>query len=247
MPVRLAAAVAGREQAAEMLRHEEQSLLAKIYSPLKSKSAGPLMSPSRRPRTPIKMQTIPLMGLPPNSPRTLSPLKPAAATYPEPLAEAVADEERVSLTEFLRMTAVQFLEGLDTKRRQPAFKPAAAAEEPSAASCMEAEFLHYPMLELAEFSCRELRENIDEGNTLCERLEAETLVESPEVFREYLAASVEEQAQLCAQFKLIKAFARLQAKGVWYEWRAKLVNGVLASLGQNLAALRDDDAALAAA
>jgi len=43
------------------------------------------------------------------------------------------------------------------------------------------------------------------------------------------------------QFRLLKSHSRLLAKGVWYEWRKKLMQGVRAIMEKNLKGLLEDE------
>lgn len=70
-------------------------------------------------------------------------------------------------------------------------------------------------------------------------------VAPPLLFAEYAAASAEVRAIMDTQFKLIKTNARAQAHGVWYEWRAKVTQGMKAGLQRHLDGLERDTAVLA--
>ncbi|KAK9448898.1 Spc7 kinetochore protein-domain-containing protein [Limtongia smithiae] len=215
---------ARRDEAMTSLQAEEQSALARIYSPIKDR-AGP---PASTTKTPRQEANVFRMHVEAGTPRSRGGYSP------------------VSLTEFLSMISVQFLTGLNTKRRNTTFlQPAEHQVEPTFTSSVLSRQLQRPLLELYEFSCRELRKNIQEGNEMFERLDDETSEENPALFRRYMSATVDTQVAYCAQFKMIKNYARLQSKGVWYEWRAKLLDGVMNTLTKNLAALKEDAPKLA--
>ncbi|KAK9240496.1 Spc7 kinetochore protein-domain-containing protein [Lipomyces kononenkoae] len=235
-----------RKQAIEALKFEEQEALSKIYSPLKASS---LASPSSS----ITKKSIKSLS---DIPAPVMDLEPLAAagdkTSLRSHAPVVRSEEEdsnlpISLNEFLRMTSIQFLEGLNTKRRNTTFlQPIKALSEPSLSATVRSRQLHCPMLELFEFSCRELRKNIEEGKELFDKLEISTTEKNPELFRQYVCSSLDGQAAFCAQFKVIKSYARLQSKGVWYKWRSKLLNGIMGSLNKNANSLKTDCANLKA-
>ncbi|KAK9453031.1 Spc7 kinetochore protein-domain-containing protein [Dipodascopsis uninucleata] len=219
----------------ESLKFDEQEALAKFYSPLKSYNANASSPTKASSKKSVRMLSD-----------TLSPVlsRPDLAVK-IPVTEVVEQDDnshsRISLTDFMRLTSVQFLEGLNTKRRNTTFIHADAnITEPTFEQVTLSKLLDCPMLELHEFSCRELRKNIEEGNQLFERLEAETVEENPLLFKQYLSSSIDRQTSFCAQFKTIKSYARLQAKGVWYEWRAKLLDGVMSTLNKNVASLNED-------
>lgn len=58
------------------------------------------------------------------------------------------------------------------------------------------------------------------------KIENDSLDERPLLFHEYTAAPKSVKDLMDKQFKIIKAYARIQAKGVWYSWREKLLEGV---------------------
>ncbi|KAK9389544.1 Spc7 kinetochore protein-domain-containing protein [Lipomyces mesembrius] len=243
-PIKLPASSA-RRQAIESLKYEEQEALSKIYSPLKSTSlTSPTMSATKES---IKF----LSDIPAPVMMKLEPLVDSGEKTPlrshAPVVEPEEEESYLpmSLNEFLRMTSIQFLEGLNTKRRNTTFlQPSAALSEPTLSATVLSRQLHCPLLELFEFSCRELRKNIEEGKDLFDRLETSIMEENPGLFRQYVCSSLDGQAAFCAQFKVIKSYARLQSKGVWYKWRSKLLDGIMNSLIKNTNALKDDCANL---
>jgi kinetochore protein Spc7/SPC105 len=57
-------------------------------------------------------------------------------------------------------------------------------------------------------------------------IETETLEENPPLFREYLSATPDVRVLMDNQFKNVKTHARLLSKGMWYEWRMKLLDGL---------------------
>ncbi|KAK9354129.1 Spc7 kinetochore protein-domain-containing protein [Lipomyces doorenjongii] len=243
-PIKLPASSA-RKQAIESLKYEEQEALSKIYSPLKSTS---LISPTT---STTKKSIKFLSDIPAPVMMKLEPLVDSGDKTPlRSHAPIVEPEEEnsylpISLNEFLRMTSIQFLEGLNTKRRNTTFlQPSEALSEPTLSATVLSRQLHCPLLELFEFSCRELRKNIEEGKDLFDRLETSIMEENPELFRQYVCSSLDGQAAFCAQFKVIKSYARVQSKGVWYKWRSKLLDGIMSSLVKNTDALKDDCANL---
>ncbi|KAK9365132.1 Spc7 kinetochore protein-domain-containing protein [Lipomyces kononenkoae] len=238
-PIKLPVSSA-RKQAIEALKVEEQEALSKIYSPLKAASvASPSSSIAKKEIKSLSDIPAPVMQL--------EPIVDAGdKNSPHSNATIVQSGEEdnylpISLNEFLRMTSIQFLEGLNTKRRNTTFlQPSEALSEPSLSATVLSRQLHCPMLELFEFSCRELRKNIEEGKELFDKLEVSTTEQNPEIFRQYVCSSLDGQAAFCAQFKFIKSYARLQSKGVWYKWRSKLLDGIMSSLNKNANSLKTD-------
>ncbi|KAG5437222.1 hypothetical protein PCANB_001014 [Pneumocystis canis] len=148
----------------------------------------------------------------------------------------------ISLTDFLKMTSISFLDGLTTtKRRETTFFPCFMLKSPSLKELIYAVSLTLPSLELYQFSCKELQKYIEEGKEVVNKIEENTSEENPLLFREYITASPEIQVIMNGQFKLLKNYSRLYAKGVWYEWRDKLLLGLKEGLEKNLEGLKKDE------
>ncbi|CAN6638104.1 hypothetical protein TRVA0_016S02520 [Trichomonascus vanleenenianus] len=149
--------------------------------------------------------------------------------------------ENISLQEFLKLISIEFMDGfLTSTRGHSSFGlTSEPTEDPTLLDYVLAT-QKIPMLELYDFSCREMRNNVRDTKELFTQLESETLEENPILFREYLEASADTKQIMNAQFKLIKSYARQQAKGVWYDWRSQLTNGVHEAMKRNLKDLQDD-------
>lgn len=73
---------------------------------------------------------------------------------------------------------------------------------------------------------------------MIEGIEQDTLEDPPLLFREYVGAPTELKRIMDSQFKLVKTWARLKAKGGWYSWRDQLLGGVMPALHKNADGLR---------
>jgi len=73
---------------------------------------------------------------------------------------------------------------------------------------------------------------------MIEGIEQDTLEDPPLLFREYVGAPLELKRIMDSQFKLVKTWARLKAKGGWYSWRDQLLGGVMPTLQKNAEGLR---------
>src|SRR5271163_1103005 len=80
---------------------------------------------------------------------------------------------------------------------------------------------------------------------MIEGIEQDTLEDPPLLFREYVGAPPELKRIMDSQFKLVKTWARLKAKGGWYSWRDQLLGGVMPALQKNADGLRRDLSRLA--
>lgn len=195
------------------------------YTPLRSvkKPSGSINS------------TLDVVG---NSSPTPSKKKDLSTSLP-PIQEP--EYQNVSLQDFLNMISIDFMDDFLTSTRGHSsfgvtYEP---SEEPNFTDyVVSAQKL--PLLELYDFSSREMKNNVKDAKELFSQLEAETLEENPLLFREYIEASADTKQVMSSQFKLIKSYARQQAKSVWYDWRTQLTNGVHEALKKNLKSLQDD-------
>ncbi|PUU77847.1 Spc7 kinetochore protein-domain-containing protein [Tuber borchii] len=215
---------------------------------------------SGRRQTPRKRAVV----IAPETPVIVEPANPTLAQseeqspeeeMPDQAFEEEEEESRISLQEFLNMTSITFLDGLTTtKRRQTGFPGLKKGRrsmddeaEASLADCVIAGACTVPMLDLFQHSCRELKKYIREGREVVRAIEDDTLEENPLLFREYMEAPPDIKLIMDTQFKNVKTHARFLAKGIWYEWRMKLLEGVRAALEDNLKGLKDDETLLSEA
>ena len=68
---------------------------------------------------------------------------------------------------------------------------------------------------------------------MIEEIERDTTLDPPLLFQEYVEAPVSLKKIMDGQFKILKTWARLKAKGGWYSWRDQLLGGVMPSLNKN--------------
>lgn len=162
--------------------------------------------------------------------------------------EEEPDEEEegdpITLSDFLKDVGIQFYDDLDIGV-DPANRISVNL------SSLDPELIDYykancklPLLEVLELSCRELTTKISQEKSQYEDIKNSALPESQNFFKEYYSSSFPEQLKLRSHIQLIKEYSRQQAKQVWYEWRIKLMENVLADLNANLQLLESDKAAL---
>ena len=171
----------------------------------------------------------------------------------EPAAEQ-DDVEPLQLQDFLNMTNIHFMELTTTKRRHTT-APGSATKRltrpsgeniPKAGTitfddCVAAGFCTVPMLELYQHSCRELKSYISEGRQVIRSIEAETFADNPPLFREYVTAPPDIRVIMDNQFRNVKTHARLLSKATWYEWRMKLLEGLMQGLHRHVDDMKADD------
>ncbi|KFY45544.1 hypothetical protein V495_02919 [Pseudogymnoascus sp. VKM F-4514 (FW-929)] len=144
-------------------------------------------------------------------------------------------EDRIQLQDFLNLTSIRFMELTTTKRRHTIAPNAAAQDgsedqirkdDGSLENCVVSAACTLPMLELFQHSCRELKKYISEGRKMVREIETETFDENPPLFQEYISATPDVKKLMDSQFRNIKTHSRLVSKGMWYEWRMKLLDGL---------------------
>ncbi|KAK2594800.1 hypothetical protein QQS21_007487 [Conoideocrella luteorostrata] len=158
------------------------------------------------------------------------------------------DDGRIHLQDFLSMTSIRFMELTTTKRRHTIAPQSLqdgstvdGGDSMTLESCVVAGACTVPMLELYQHSCRELKNYIAEGRRIVKKIEAETLEDNPPLFREYISATPDVKALMDNQFKNVKTHARLLSKAMWYEWRAKLQEGLKEGLLKVSEDMREDE------
>ncbi|EON62519.1 hypothetical protein W97_01742 [Coniosporium apollinis CBS 100218] len=170
--------------------------------------------------------------------------------------EVVANEERIELQDFLNMTKIRFMDLTTSKRRHTAFPSAAhdgkalsaldqtEGAAPDLESCVVAAVCTVPQLEMFQHSCHELKKYISEGKDVVRQIEADTYGENPPLFRDYLAAPLDQRHLIDNQLKNLRTNMRLQSKEIWYGWRSNLLENLKTGLMRTEEDLANDDLTL---
>lgn len=228
------------------------------------RKTAPLLSPVKRGMTPKKSQTPQKQATPKQktptpkkkTPRkSLSPKKrvvfgaePEEEEEPE-VDEDVSEIERISLSEFLSLTKISFMDVSASKRRATvapsAFRDIDVDDKEEtldryvvAGACVVPEY------ELYSHACHEMKRYISSGREAVRQIEANVEEENPLLFSEYLAAPPDQRAVMDKQFLNARANARLDARGEWYSWRSTLLGTLKTSLLSTLEDFKHDDASL---
>ncbi|RKP34697.1 Spc7 kinetochore protein-domain-containing protein [Dimargaris cristalligena] len=153
----------------------------------------------------------------------------------------------ISFDEFLELTCISFIEGLDTSvvKRSPVTEDDSIQDRVSQLSCYaKAAASASPELELYQFLCSELDQNTQKGAQTIAKMASEMRINNPSCVLEYLLAPRPEKLELELYFKLLKTHARLHSQKMWYTWREMLLQPVLAAYDQGLAQLQADQEAV---
>lgn len=163
-------------------------------------------------------------------------------------AEEEAGYPAISLSDFLKMITVEFMDGLfmnstrDQRQHQQEMALVQGKEQDKDSNLIDyaTAMAKIPTLELYNFSFQEMRKNITEARELLSQIDAETLEDTPLLFREFIEAGPDLKQAMITQFKLIKNYARHQARGVWYDWRVQLTQGLKEALVKRMETVQHD-------
>lgn len=242
------------------------ALLSNNIKLLSTPRKATLASPVKRGMTPKKSQTPQKLATPKQKTPTPKKKTPRRSLSPkkrvvfgaEPEEEQPADEdvdedasgiERISLSEFLSLTKVTFMDVSASKRRATvapaAFRDMDVDETPEtfdryvvAGACTVPEY------ELYSHACHEMKRYISSGREAVRQIEADVEEDNPLLFSEYLTAPPDQRAVMDTQFKNMKQHARLEARGEWYSWRSTLLGTLKAGLLSTLEDFKHDEASL---
>ncbi|KAH9967917.1 Spc7 kinetochore protein-domain-containing protein [Russula dissimulans] len=95
-----------------------------------------------------------------------------------------------------------------------------------------------PQLKLYSHVATDLQRWIEHSKEIYREAEAEAAKVTPMLFREYLMADGQMQAELLPQLKLIKANDHATAKSQWYDWRLQWVDQLYAIADQGFGELQ---------
>lgn len=242
------------------------ALLSNSIKLLSTPRKASLASPVKRGMTPKKSQTPQKQATPKQktptpkkkTPRkSLSPKKRvvfgAEPEKDEPIVEDVDEDvseiERISLSDFLSLTKISFMDVSASKRRATvapaAFRDMDVDETPETLDrYVVAGACTVPEYELYSHACHEMKRYISSGREAVRQIEANVEEENPLLFSEYLTAPPDQRAVMDYQFKNLRTNARLEARGEWYSWRSTLLATLKASLLSTLDDFKHDEACL---
>lgn len=211
----------------------------------KRESFGYVSQSPRRRSISDEMSLTPLRMMKESSQEGLN-LKQAVVTTIVPLAseevemaDITDDYEPVEFKTFLKAAGIKFYDDLNVRDNSNDLTLAPFDHDSVGLVDYLSGLQKLKRLELINFSCNELRKNIEEGKLLFENLDKEVSEENPPLIREYFEATDQVQNTMNIQFQVLKNYARQQAKSVWYTWRSKLVEGVRQGLILNKRSLED--------
>ncbi|AAS53314.1 AFL058Cp [Eremothecium gossypii ATCC 10895] len=198
------------------------------YSPSRqANSSNPVLSPADVPKLPHDNYAM-------------------KAVDQQPKEEPV---EPISLQMFLDTTGISFVIDLDgVQNYDPiTFTYTDRIEDISTRQIYDALYLQIPLLEIYAFIVKELHRRILDSQRLFQELEEQISNNPPPyLFRNYFESSDEVKQLMKEQIVLIKSFARLEAKKVWFEWRCQHLKGIKSVLEENLSLVQTEYAEVVA-
>lgn len=142
----------------------------------------------------------------------------------------------VSLNDFLKDISIRFYDdleiGIKSVDRISISLPKINDEESYKFDEFVTAMNKMPLLELYDFSCKELTKNIKDGTVLFDQFNQFTMENNPRLFKQYYLSSPNEKLNMKSEFQLIKDYTRLQAKEVWYGWRTQLIKNLIIQLDE---------------
>ncbi|AGO13099.1 AaceriAFL058Cp [[Ashbya] aceris (nom. inval.)] len=157
--------------------------------------------------------------------------------------------EPISLQMFLDTTGISFVIDLDgVQNYDPiTFAYTDRIDDISTHQIYDALYLQIPLLEIYAFIVKELHRRILDSQRLFQELEEQISNNPPPyLFRNYFESSDEVKQLMKEQIVLIKSFARLEAKKVWFEWRCQHLKGIKSVLEENLSLVQTEYAEVVA-
>ncbi|KZP12027.1 hypothetical protein FIBSPDRAFT_755571 [Athelia psychrophila] len=144
------------------------------------------------------------------------------------------------------MTGIRFMDEIVAPRRQSMAHPARPSSDTEAdlAAYVVAMAIDVPQLELYTYVARDLEAWIVRSRDIFAEAEVEAARDMPELFREFVGAPEDGQAELLHQLKLIKANTQASARGEWYDWKLQWVEQLFGKADKAFADLTADAEAL---
>ncbi|KAF7978879.1 hypothetical protein HWV62_44371 [Athelia sp. TMB] len=152
----------------------------------------------------------------------------------------------ISIEQFFEMTGIRFMDDLTAPRRKSLAPPSrrrsssAQDDDLALASYVVALAIDVPQLELYTYVARDLEAWVARSRAIFAEAEAEAARATPELFREFVGAPEDGQAELLHQLKLIKANTQASARGEWYDWKLQWVEQLFGKADKAFADLTAD-------
>jgi kinetochore protein Spc7/SPC105 len=212
----------------EIAQRDEEAR-ARSRSPARVLSPAPKASRAASPTNEIDQDEDAVMQI----------VNPAAQWREDVQEQSFSSEEdgpHISIEQFFNMTGIRFMDEITAPRRstihpsalRPRRHSSPSSTFPADSDIPLAEYVtamsvDVPQLELYTYVSKDLEAWIERSKGIFLEAEAEAEKITPELFREFVAAGEDGQAELLHQLKLIKANTHGNAKSEWYDWKLQWV------------------------
>jgi hypothetical protein len=184
----------------------------------------------------------------------VEPVNPAAQWREDVVQEQsfVVDDDGplISIEQFFNMTGIRFMDEITAPRRSTVHPSALRTRRHSSPSSstesniplaeyVTAMAVDVPQLELYTYVSKDLEAWIERSKGIFMEAEAEAEKITPELFREFVGAGEDGQAELLHQLKLIKANTHGNAKGEWYDWKLQWIEQLYGKAEKGFADLEE--------
>lgn len=96
------------------------------------------------------------------------------------------------------------------------------------------------LLALYEFSCEELKKNIQDGKNVFSEFNKTIENNNPQLFKDYYLSDESERFNMNMKLQLVKDYTRHQSKKTWYDWRTQLTKNLILELEDKYVELTHD-------
>lgn len=207
----------------------------KVQREKESRERTPPSSPTRQlPAPQIAGPSSPIADQDDNT--EMEMINPAAQWREDVQEQSFSEEDSplISIEQFFNMTGIRFMDEITAPRRStihPSALRPRRHSSPSSAADFDIPLAEYvtamsvdiPQLELYTYVSKDLEAWIERSKVIFKEAEVEAEKITPELFREFIGAGEEGQAELLHQLKLIKVNTHANAKSEWYDWKLQWV------------------------
>ncbi|KAK9720770.1 hypothetical protein K7432_003928 [Basidiobolus ranarum] len=144
----------------------------------------------------------------------------------------------VGVEDFLKSVGVSFRE--HELPQEDAIPLEIDDKAPSPVDYVQTSAVLFSELQLLEFCCQELKQNIMQGTSAVQTIEKELNEDPSPLMKEYYESSDEIRGEIASQFNVLKQHSDLATKYMWYNWREKLLSPVISTLKETLENLKKD-------
>ncbi|KAF9926511.1 hypothetical protein BGZ67_008079 [Mortierella alpina] len=158
-----------------------------------------------------------------------------------------AEMQPISLSKFLNMVGITFLDHLNASTRRRTIP--SAASDSSSESCRREDFVKAKAIYMQEMdsyrdACGLLKESTESSRAFSADQERKVLKKNPQYFVEYRVSDLESKEFMKERLKLIKVHSKLVTNADFTSWKSEVLERQQESLEHHLGKLKEDIARL---